>query len=314
MRWLISLILICIFAPCIAQADSMRRTLEKINGKGVEKQVIDKLSNGYALDLIVVFDEDLLLARSNEELVRRGVPNDAAFPYEERLVRNRNLRAIGKKEAKSRLLPNEYEQLANYPNLPHILIRLRSLNALHKLTASPYVKAIYENTPLDIRPASVSSLGLIGQAPPVPSGWTGAGTSVAILDFGIYAGAQDIGTCLSPGYPIPNTINDTQIGKPGCRIAAADGVGGIWTETSSVGHGTNVAAIALGVAPGAKAVTYNIYGFSLGQILPANILSGINWVLQNKGRYNIVATNLSSGLAGYAYASHETCPNWGGGE
>jgi hypothetical protein len=68
------------------------------------------------------------------------------------------------------------------------------------------------------------------------------------------------------------------------------------------GHGTNVAGIVLGVAPGAKILALDV--FTGESASDTDILAAINWVIANKATYNIVAMNLS--LGGDKFTSPET--------
>jgi uncharacterized repeat protein (TIGR01451 family) len=64
-------------------------------------------------------------------------------------------------------------------------------------------------------------------------------------------------------------------------------------------HGTNVAAIALGVAPGAKLANYNVFHYDpvakASGASVADILDAMNRAIARRSTYNIVAINLSLG-------------------
>jgi len=59
------------------------------------------------------------------------------------------------------------------------------------------------------------------------------------------------------------------------------------------GHGTNVAGIVVGVAPGARVLGLDVFDGSSAS--SATILAAYNWVLQNRATYNVAAVNLSLG-------------------
>jgi hypothetical protein len=76
---------------------------------------------------------------------------------------------------------------------------------------------------------------------------------------------------------------------------------GASTETV---HGTNVSAIALGVAPGAKLAMYDVFNGS--GTSSVDVLNAMNTAISDQATYNIVAINLSLGDG----SSNSTqCPN-----
>lgn len=169
----------------------------------------------------------------------------------------------------------------DYPHFGLAVWRMSSAQALSRLQSHPFVRAVHENTLL--RPVSVSDLAFIHQPQVAAEGATGAGTTIAVIDGGLasnYLNYSDFGTCTGI-----NTPSST------CRIAYnRDFYPGASAETV---HGTNVSAIALGVAPGAKLAMFNVFNGSSTSV--ADVLNAMNSAISFRATYNIVAINLSLG-------------------
>ena len=134
-----------------------------------------------------------------------------------------------------------------------------------------------------LHPVSVSDLGFINQPAASALGAIGAGTTIAVIDGGLgsnYTLYSDFGACTAV-----NTPADT------CRVVYNQDVyPGASTETV---HGTNVAAIALGVAPGAKLAMFDIFNGTAASSV--DVLNAMNTTISNQAAYNIVAINMSLG-------------------
>ncbi|WP_297521352.1 S8 family serine peptidase [Thermococcus sp.] len=115
-------------------------------------------------------------------------------------------------------------------------------------------------------------------------GYDGSGVTVAVVDTGIDASHPDL---------------------QGKVIGWKDFVNNRTTPYDDQGHGTHVAGIIAstgaasngqykGVAPGAKLVGVKVLG-SDGSGSVSTIIAGIDWVIQNKDKYNISVINLSLG-------------------
>jgi uncharacterized repeat protein (TIGR01451 family) len=90
----------------------------------------------------------------------------------------------------------------------------------------------------------------------------------------------DFGTCTGVNTPANS-----------CRVVFNQDVyPGASTETL---HGTNVSAIALGVAPGAKLAMFDIFNGSSASSV--DVLNAMNTAISDQATYNIVAINLSLG-------------------
>ncbi|WP_179998838.1 S8 family serine peptidase [Acinetobacter sp. YH12239] len=185
--------------------------------------------------------------------------------------------------------------LRDYNALPFSFHRVQKRDTLVSLLNDPNVKAVYPNN-ISYTTAS-ESLPLIGQVPAAAQGYTGAGTTIAILDTGINYRHSDFGNCTAPGVPSSTCkVSDT------IEIARED------YQLDVNGHGTNVAAIASKVAPGAKIVMLDVFTGSTtrngGGASDYDMIGALNWVVNHAQSKNIKSVNLSIG-DGRSYSS--TC-------
>jgi uncharacterized repeat protein (TIGR01451 family) len=169
----------------------------------------------------------------------------------------------------------------DYAHLPLTVWRVASLAALQRLEADSNVRVVHENVLL--HPVSVSDLGFINQPQADAQGAAGAGATIAVIDGGLgtnYQSFADFGTCTAVATPAAT-----------CRVVFnKDFYPGASGETL---HGTNVSAIALGVAPGAKLAMFDIFnGASASSV---DVLSAIDTAIANQATFNIVAINMSLG-------------------
>jgi subtilisin family serine protease len=131
------------------------------------------------------------------------------------------------------------------------------------------------------------SLPLVRAPQANAAGFTGAGTSVAVLDTGIDWRRSAFGPC-------------TDVAKPAkvCRVIVSADVliNDRQLDDPSVWHGTNVAGIVASVAPGTKIIALDVFDRG-AQTSDAAVLAALDWVMKNKQKYNIVAVNMSLGAA-----------------
>ena len=193
-----------------------------------------------------------------------------------------------KQELHASLAVQEAEVLKDYSHLPVSFVRIHSKAALDKLLAQPGVAGVYEN--MVMHATLAESLPLIGQPQVAAQGNLGAGTTVAVLDTGVDYTRAAFGSCTAPGVPV------------GCKVVYAhdfapdDGM--LDDPAPAIGrHGTNVAGIVAGVAPGAKIVALDV--FNGAGASSTDVIAAINWVISNKAIYNIVAINMSLGGGQY---------------
>jgi uncharacterized repeat protein (TIGR01451 family) len=253
-----------LFAVSVSQAGPVSDTTRERLGRGLPTWVV------------VEYDGTTVDRAARDERLRRGlaVEDDSILAQ-----RRRDYRGI-KAPVESALRAADVTGVIDYGVLPLSAWRLTSSAALARLQAGPGIR-IHENAAL--RPVSVSDLGFIGQPAAAATGATGAGATVAVIDGGLgsaYLNYADFGPCTGVATPASTCrVVINKIYYPGGS-----------TQTT---HGTNVAAIALGVAPGAKLANYDVFNGNSASV--ADILGAMNDVITNRSAYNIVAINLSLG-------------------
>ena len=181
---------------------------------------------------------------------------------------------------------DQMEVLTNYTALPILHVKIHTAAQLEKLIRDPRISAI--NEILVAQKFLPESLPLIRQPQAATLGYTGAGTSVAVLDGGLDYTQSAFGSCTTNSSGQPTGVN--------CKVAYVQDFGGDDGQLDDDGHGTNVAGIVSGVAPGARLIGLDVFGPSGGST--NNIVSAINWCITNRATYNIVALNMSLGFQG----------------
>ncbi len=172
--------------------------------------------------------------------------------------------------------------LQDYSSFGIQYVGFDSATALAAMLRSPLVSGVAANA--TYTPTLSQSLPLINQPAAAAIGQTGTGTAIAIIDTGVDYTNNAFGACSAPGGT--------------CKVAYAADIAPNDNQRDDNGHGTNVAGIALGVAPGAKIIaldvfTRNIFGqFSASSV---DIVAALNWVNTNGAAYNIASANMSLG-------------------
>lgn len=251
----------------------------------VPEAISTALSAGATPEAILLVDDVAVEAEAAGLRARAGRRLDTPDILAVKQARYRDLR----QKVLAALPAGAADVLIEYSHLPLAVVRLRSRQAIDALAAHPSLRAIYENERkypvLDSQSAS-----LVKAPQAIAGGFTGAGTSVVVVDTGADYTVADLGACSAPGAPAT------------CHILLAYAVttSGVVTADSvspnspSNAHGTNVAAIVAGVAPGTRLVVMNVFG-SGGSTSDAQILAAINWAVANAAAHNIKAINLSLG-------------------
>ncbi|HVW70345.1 MAG TPA: S8 family serine peptidase [Steroidobacteraceae bacterium] len=243
------------------------------------QQVRAWLAAGRKVDVIVEVDATAADAAADAERSRRHLRYDDAAILA--------MRASGYVAARSPVTSGvsgkDAQLVRDYQHFPLSVWRISSLDALARLRAYPGVRAVHQNSVLHT--VSVSDLPFINAPQAAAEGATGAGTTVAVIDGGLdssWTSYSDFGTCTAVGTPA-NT----------CRVVynyQYNPSGGASSETL---HGTNVSAIALGVAPGANLAMFNVFNGT--GTTTTNIIDALDDVLRMKAQYDIVAVNMSLG-------------------
>ncbi len=174
------------------------------------------------------------------------------------------------------------------PSLNTTVIEISSTEGLAALSALPDATIMADEL---LQRSDFQSEQYV-QAPLVRSyGYNGAGTYIGIIDSGVDYSHFDLGSCSAPGAPAP------------CRVAALppdfshNPDGSLYNDgvaDDSIRHGTNVAATASAMAPGAQIIGVDVFGPT--GAYASDVASAIQYMinLKNAG-VPIVAVNLSLG-------------------
>ncbi len=289
--------------------------LQQLVGQGkLDKSVLDELVANGAADGILVLNESLVTDRVKQAAAVIGVNIT-----DQQLADLRTNQYDQIKQQIVALFPGTANVVQNFKSFGSVLVHFTSGDTLLALLKRPEVSAVTANeqfaapTPIsgvpgrpgaagapladgvrgaddadqsNPRPPLSTSLALINQPAAAAAGFTGEGTTVAILDTGVDYKRDAFGSCTAPGQPAA------------CRVAVFQHIGPDdgRTDSDTQGmHGTNVAGIVAGVAPGTKIVALDIFD---GDHTSSSLeLAALDWVMQNRGQYNIVSANMSVGAS-----------------
>jgi subtilisin family serine protease len=174
-------------------------------------------------------------------------------------------------------------------------------DGIDKLEAHPLVEAVYPNIQFELT---------LGQSVPLinaddvwqVNGVDGSGKSVCVIDTGI-----------SPHQDFQNRIvNQKCFCSPSC-CPNGQATDALAADTHPISHGTHVSGIIAangalykGVAPGAGIVAVKVCNLGCGL---ADIFAGIDYCLQVKDQFDVVAISGSIGDGGN-YQSQQQCPTY----
>ena len=266
-RTLKSLILVLLFlAVDIACAASLRT------------DAAQAFASGKPLDLIVEYDDTAIEKVAKE--MQKNTPNH----YDDQktlLYKEKKYRGLKNKVEQSIASRSDIKHIRSYNHLPISLKRVNSIEAINFLLTQPGIKAVYPNAKIKRAGGQAQNLPLINQPQVAFAGEKGAATTVVVIDDGIDFQNPAFGNCSTIGTP-----SET------CHVVVS--VDMISNPGSNNIHGTNVAAIVLAVAPSTKIASLNIFDAN-GWGMESDVIAAIDWAIQNKTTYNIVAINMSLG-------------------
>lgn len=192
----------------------------------------------------------------------------------------------------------------DFDALPLAVLKIKSREALINLLNNPDVLGISEI--VQLKPQATPEemeLALIKQPEVTALGKRGAGTSVVILDNGVDYTRPEFGNCAksTSANKVSNTPNGIcrvvhqHLGNDPSNLSPDYNVDTVVIGTyASALHGTGIAKNIAAVAPDAKIISIGSND-SNGVPNYFRIMDGINWAINNKNLYNIVAFNLSIG-------------------
>jgi subtilisin family serine protease len=247
-----------------------------------------RLQRNEPVAVIVEMDAAAIDAQANARRKSRGISHDDAEILKFRSEQYR----VEKDKLFNQILPRKLLVVRDYSHLPMFALRLNSIDDLNALEADARVAAVYEDRPLHMHLAQ--SAPLIRQPQEATLNQSGAGTTVAVLDTGVDYTRSAFGSCSAPGIPANCKVIYAQDFAPDDGALDADG------------HGSNVAAIVSGIAPGARIAALDVFNGT--SAYSSDVVSAINWAIANQAAYNIVALNLSLGGNLYTSPCNNTNP------
>lgn len=230
------------------------------------------LATGEPQDLILELDVEVVTSMALGKPV--GMPATA-----EEVAQRAVLYAAAKHDVFAALPLSFYNVLVDYNQLPLAFVRVTGVDGAAAILADRRVARLHDNQRFDHQDAK--SFQLIHQPEAAADGADGSGTAIAILDTGCDYTKGDFGSCTGPAAPAS------------CRVVYAADIAPDDHSLDDSGHGTNVAAIALGVAPQTRIIALDV--FNGPYAYSSDLLTAINWVVTNQHTYNIVALNMSLG-------------------
>jgi subtilisin family serine protease len=270
-----------------AQSDPWVELQAQVNAGKLDQQVVDDLRANGSVNAVASLDDRQLLLDSLLRKLGRGISTDDDAEIANRiaayaLLKLQTLAPVGSGAA----------VLDNLSALGAQSLRFTSPQALLAYSRQQSVTAVRADRMNELFLSQ--SLALINQPAAATAGYTGAGTSVAVIDTGVDYRNTAFGGCSAPGGS--------------CKVAYAQDFAPNDGSPDANGHGTNVAGIVLGVAPSARIISLDV--FQGNGASDSWILSAINWVITNRATYNIASVNMSLGYADTWYTSTCTGSNY----
>lgn len=273
----VALAAVCTLLATSAVAGASRAAVsldDEVAAGKLDRQVLETLRSSGSVDALVTFTYRSIVTEALSAPRAGGLK--AALSHQKAEFAEQEQAALAPADDATVLRP--------FDNLPVSLVRFESEDALRDVLGSDDVTGIRLS-----RSGTTSlaeSLPMIRQPQVQALGKTGAGTYVAVLDTGVDYTRNAFG-CTSVGQPA------------GCKVSASYELNdrdGYLDEGSF--HGTNVAGVVAGVAPGARIIAMDVYGWKDGSLqwtepaIDAAVRQAIN---MKANGWNIVAFNLSGG-------------------
>jgi subtilisin family serine protease len=243
--------------------------------------LIARLQRLEPVNVMVELDAAAVEAQADTLRRSRGIVHDDALILRYKADQYR----AGKDGLFNAMLPRTFVVLRDYQHLPMFALRLNALSDLEALAQRPQVVAVYEDQPIQMHLAQ--SAPLVRQTLAATLNQSGAGTTVAVLDTGVDYTRAAFGSCTAPGEPAT------------CKVIYAQDFAPDDGARDANGHGSNVAGIAVGIAPSGKIAALDVFDGAAASSL--DIIDAINWAIGNQAAYNIVSVNMS--LGGSLYSS-----------
>jgi subtilisin family serine protease len=272
-----------IFVLAVAAALGALPALAQAPGGKISPEVLAAVEAAFARgepqDVLVTYDAAAVRAIAKQLRLERFLPHN-----DDEVLRIKALGYARTKEGVASTLGERRPQvLKSYGSLPVEYVRLQRRESLSGLLADARVTGVALAQAHSHQLAQ--SLALINQPGVAQQGMRGAGTAVAVLDTGVDYTNSAFGSCSAPG--------------PACKVIYAQDFAPEDGLKDADGHGTNVAAIVLGVAPESRIIALDVFrpdGFAYTQ----DIVAAINWSIERRSQYNIASINMSLGGGKYA--------------
>nr|WP_174506147.1 S8 family serine peptidase [Acinetobacter sp. Marseille-Q1620] len=196
--------------------------------------------------------------------------------------------------------------LRDYNGLPLTAYRINNRDTLVQLLNDPNIKAVYPNR---INTTNTrESLPLINQPQAVQNGFTGAATSVVVVDTGVNYRHADFGNCTGTNIPLGATVREgDRLPDDTCRVIRAFDIAPDDGSLDDEGHGSNVSSIVSQVASETKIIGLDVFRYNAftrkNGAADVDIIAAVNWAINNAQTYNIKAINLSLGTPGESHNS-----------
>ncbi|HEY4185440.1 MAG TPA: S8 family serine peptidase [Polyangia bacterium] len=233
-------------------------------------------------EVVVMLDEQAIPTAAIDQTIATSTNSNQIAALSARL-------GAAKDQMIDRLRAQPIVALNRLTNLPAMHVRVDSTAALMALAGDPAVGRLVANDVHELMDTVPADLTLINQPQAAAAGKLGAGATVAVLDTG-----ADFKRA---------PFNCASAGATGCPIVYAADIAPNDNNVDDNGHGTNVSGIVHAVAPSAKLIALDV--FNGATAWTTDIMSAIDWCIQNKAKYNIVSINMSLGGG----TSTTTCPS-----